>query len=235
MTDFILPADFAIWDALGLLSFLGGWLGFHVLAWRATRRGQSLTGAVGRMRDRWMDAMVTRDMRITDAQILSALLGNVTFFASTSILVLAGLFAALGAADEAMQLVTELPFAAPISRGLWEIKVGVLVAIFVYAFFKFGWCIRLHSYCSVMLGAVPQPEHMTAAGRKIAANTAKLSTIASQHFNDGVRAYYFGLAALSWFVHPLLLIPATVWVVMVLYRREFQSRSLALIKEALEA
>jgi len=37
----------------------------------------------------------------------------------------------------------------------------------------------------------------------------------------------FALAAMTWFLHPLLLVAATTMVTMVLYRREFASRSLA--------
>ena len=33
------------------------------------------------------------------------------------------------------------------------------------------------------------------------------------------------MAALCWFVHPALFVAATAWVVLVLYRREFRSRT----------
>ena len=49
---------------------------------------------------------------------------------------------------------------------------------------------------------------------------------AARHFNNGLRAYYFGLAALAWFIHPLLLMMATFWVIFVIYRREFRSSTL---------
>ena len=55
---------------------------------------------------------------------------------------------------------------------------------------------------------------------------AKLIATAGKHFNYGLRAYYFGLAALAWFVHPLLFIAATSLVVFVTYRREFRSTTL---------
>jgi uncharacterized membrane protein len=58
-----------------------------------------------------------------------------------------------------------------------------------------------------------------------------MSDIATRHFNSGVRAYHFGLAALAGFVHPWLLVGATALVVLVLARREFLSATLAAIKE----
>ena len=45
------------------------------------------------------------------------------------------------------------------------------------------------------------------------------------NFNNGLRAYYFGVAALSWFLHPVLLIAVTTAVVYVLHQREYHSRT----------
>ena len=60
----------------------------------------------------------------------------------------------------------------------------------------------------------------------------KLSSLGSQHFNDGVRGYYFALATLSWFVHPLVYIAVISWVVIVLHRRDFRSKLLQHLSEA---
>ena len=61
---------------------------------------------------------------------------------------------------------------------------------------------------------------------------ARITSSASVNFNNGLRAYYFALAALAWFLHPWLMIVATGWVVYVLYRREFRSKTLqALVEE----
>lgn len=235
MMTFVLPEDFGLWDGIGLGCFVLSWAVYVTATYRSTWHDRSLTGAVGMMRERWMETMLQREQRMVDVQIMASLLSNVTFFASTSILILAGLFAALGAADRAVELVSELPYAVQTSRGLWELKIAVLVGVFIYAFFKFGWAIRLHSYCSVMVGAAPMPDKVDEAARIAAHSAAHLSTTASAHFNDGVRAYYFGLAALAWFVNPIYLIPSSLWVVAVLWRREFHSHSLRMIRTALHA
>lgn len=61
---------------------------------------------------------------------------------------------------------------------------------------------------------------------------ARVTSYASVNFNNGLRAYYFALAALTWFLHPWLMIAATGWVVYILYQREFRSKTLmALIEE----
>ena len=55
-------------------------------------------------------------------------------------------------------------------------------------------------------------------------------SIAVATFNGGLRAYYFALAALGWFVHPLVFIAAILWIVLVLLRRQFLSHTLRSIQ-----
>ena len=58
---------------------------------------------------------------------------------------------------------------------------------------------------------------------------AALASFASGNFNNGLRAYYFGVAALSWFLHPVLMMIMTVSVIYVLHEREFRSRTLQIL------
>ena len=46
---------------------------------------------------------------------------------------------------------------------------------------------------------------------------------AGNDFNRGLRAYYFGMAVMSWMVSPWLFILTTIIIVIVLARREFYS------------
>ena len=88
---------------------------------------------------------------------------------------------------------------------------------------------RQLDYCSIMVGAVAGPGDLTDADRKRAENASRVASIASPHTIRGIRAYYFGLALLAWHIHPFALMVSTVLVVVVLYRREFHSRTLKLI------
>ena len=58
---------------------------------------------------------------------------------------------------------------------------------------------------------------------------AEVTTLATKHFNRGVRAYYFALAMLASFIHPLLFVVTTTGVVLVLYLREFHSPALRVL------
>lgn len=102
----------------------------------------------------------------------------------------------------------------------------LLIVLFVYAFFKFSWAFRHYNYCLVLVGAVPAPDCVTDASRQVGERIARIATSTGRHFNGGLRAYYFGLAALSWFIHAWLFALLTAWVVWVIYRREFRSRLL---------
>jgi uncharacterized membrane protein len=163
---------------------------------------------------------------MVDTQIIANLMRSASFFASTTMFIIAGLIAVLGARDKAMAVLAELPFAVDSRALLWDLKVLLLVVLFVYAFFKFTWAFRHYNYVLILVGGVPAPDRLTEESQRIAERIARIATSTGRHFNGGLRAYYFGLAALSWFVHPWLFVALTAWVVWVLYRREFRSRLL---------
>jgi uncharacterized membrane protein len=103
----------------------------------------------------------------------------------------------------------------------------------VYAFFKFTWAIRQLGFCSTLIGAAPrQPKEDPEQHAPVINRIARITSYAGVNFNNGLRAYYFGMAALSWFLHPWLMILATMWVGYILYHREFASKTLnALVQE----
>ncbi|WP_439577228.1 DUF599 family protein, partial [Elioraea sp.] len=120
-------------------------------------------------------------------------------------------------------------FAAPTTQVLWEIKIGLLLLIFVSAFFELTWSLRQFNYCLIIVGGIgPTADAAAFAQAEIAARVANR---AARHFNTGLRAYYFGLAAITWLVHPLALILASLLVLAELHRREFRS----VAREALQA
>ncbi|MBT5664410.1 MAG: DUF599 domain-containing protein [Rhodospirillaceae bacterium] len=219
-------------DLIGVTWLFLCWTGYTVYSENSRFAETNLIGSIGQRRVIWMTQMLGRDNRMVDIQIINSLMDVVRFLASTSILIIAGLLALLGATDQAILVIMDLPFAAPGGRGVWEAKILLLILIFVYAFFKFMWSMRQYTYCSVMVGAAPPPSNPMEDQEMAAHSIARVTTLASRHSNHGTRAYYFGLATLSWFVHPLLLIPSALWVVLVLHRREFRSRTLEHIRRS---
>ena len=187
----------------------------------------SLAGAVQQRRTVWMQNMAARDNRMMDVVLLQMLSASNTFFASTSVLLLGGLAALLGSGDRVQALLEKLPWVAKASPEVFEIKILFLMALFIYAFFKFAWAFRLTHYTAIMIGATPittgQPSPECQAH---AAQVAVLAGLSAEHANTGLRTYYFAIAGILWFLHPALFIAATTWVLVILMRREFFSRSL---------
>lgn len=217
-------------DVVAVLWFLVAWVGYtYLAAWRA-RRVPSLHGTMDDVRRVWAQRMIERDNRMVDVNIVRNLTRSSQFFASTTLLILGALLALMGYVQKAVDVMSELPFAVKASERLWEIKILLLVGVFVYAFFKFSWSIRQFGFCSVVVGAAGKLGASLDEHRLDIERLALLVSFASSNFNQGLRAYYFGVAALAWFVHPWLLMIATVWVVWVLYAREFRSRTLHVLR-----
>lgn len=217
-------------DAAALLWFALCWAGYTACADHGPWRRHSISVAMNRERRAWMDQMMARELRMLDTQILGNLLRSLGFFASTTILVVAGLIAVLGAAEQAIETLAELPFAVPSIKVVWHAKVLLLIVIFVYAFFKFAWAFRLTNNCAILIGAAPAAPADPVVTARHAERAAVIIGLAAYHLNRGLRGYFFALAALAWFLHPVLFAVGSTWVVLVLYRREFRSRALRAIR-----
>lgn len=212
-------------DLLVLGWFVCCWAGYTWFAKRKARRTASLVGALRVYRREWFRNMLAHENRIGDVAGLNSLLTGATFFASSSMLVLGGLAALLGAPERAIDAVADLPFAHRDSELIWRIKIIALIVVFVYAFFKFSWSIRQFNFCAILIGAAPFSANPDEHEDFVRAMT-NVASFASENFNQGLRAFYFALAALAWFLHPWLFVFASALVVYVLHRREFYSPTL---------
>jgi len=219
-------------DLLALLVFITAWCAYAAALELSGAGRQSLNARMDRYRGVWMERMLARDMRMTDMQIMTSLQNGTAFFASTSLIAIGGAISMIRATDEVVSLLSSLPFVAPASRIVWEIKVIGLVVIFVYAFFKFAWAYRLYNYVAIMLGATPFASEKD--GEEAQAHirrTTGLFASAGRHFNRGQRAFFFALGYLGWFIGPVVLIISTIAVLIVMWRRQFVSDSLRAVAD----
>ncbi|TXH68247.1 MAG: DUF599 family protein [Thiothrix sp.] len=208
---------------LSLLWFLSCWIGYGRYSGLKSTHGQRLQDALQIYISRWIAQVGKRDNRIVDTSIVANIERNATFMASSSLLIIAGLVTAIGSTEKSLSLFTQLPFVR-FDPQTWEIGLICLTLAFAYAFFTFTWCIRQWSFASILIGSVPnanQPQD-----ERLEQSLGQLISLAVYHFNMGLRAYYFSVALLTWFIHPLVFMLATTWIVLVLYRREFHSRTL---------
>lgn len=210
--------------AIGL--FLAAWLIYQLFVEVLPTRERTLSIVMDRRRRQWLETMATRENRMLDAITAQALQNGTAFFASTTVLAIGGCFALLGASDEAVAVFNSLPFGIEMTRSGYEAKVLGLAVILVYAFFKFAWAYRLFNYCSILIGGVP-PAESAKDPRVPVERAVRMNISAGKHFNRGLRAFFFALAYLGWFVSPIALMVSTVAVSIVLLRRQFRSHSLA--------
>jgi uncharacterized membrane protein len=218
--------DFGLLDAVALAWFLIATVGYQTITSRPALLDRSITGAVQHHRRQWMLTMAQRDVRVADAILLGTLSQGNAFFASTTAIAIGGLVTLVGSGEKAHMFLDRLPFVAKSSAILWEIKVVALIAVFVYAFFKFAWAFRLTHYTAIMIGAMPLAGTVDAASMERHAEfTAEINGLAAKHSNNGLRSFYYAMPILVWFFHPLLFIIATTFVIAILVRRDFYSRS----------
>jgi len=214
-------------DIAALTFFISCWILYARFAEHETQSSKSLLAVTNRYRTQWMAEMIKRDNRSTDAIMIGNLQRSITFFANTTIFIVLGLISMLGYHDRFSAVIGNIPFASVSNSFTWEIKIFLLILIFTYAFFKYTWSLRQYNYAGIFVCSVPPYNECRFEAETIAAKGGFLVGNAAKHFNNGLRAYYFGLAALSWFIHPYFFIGATAWVVYVTHRREYHSSTLA--------
>jgi uncharacterized membrane protein len=219
-------------DWLALLWFFAAWMAY---AWftktHGTQRG-SLIATTNKYRGYWMVQATSRDPRVLDGLIVQNLSSTPAFFSSTTIIVIGGLFALLGSTDKAAELVRDIPFAQRTSVLVFDVKVLLLIGIFVFAFFRFSWSMRQYTFVALVIGAMPDPKEFAAEKFdrvQFSDRASKMLGLAAETFNDGLRAYYFAFAVIAWFFSPVALALATAAVVIILYHREYRSDVLAVL------
>lgn len=223
----------ALADWLALVWFLSGWWGYAAFARHRAARGGSLLAVTNRYRRLWMLQTTARDNRVIDGVVVQNLSTSPSFFASTAILIIGGLLAALGATEETAKIVAEIPFTARTPTLVFDLKLFILTSVFVYAFFRFTWSMRQYTFGALLIASAPPPEAFEAgeASREAFADRAgRVVGLAAETFNDGLRAYYMAFAVVLWFMSPLAFAIGTAAIIFLLYQREFHSEVLNVLR-----
>lgn len=217
---------FSVVDSIALLVFIGCWFGYTWFARKKAKTSDCIAHGLHQHRIHWMVQVMSRENRVGDAALLANLERNIAFFASSTLLILAGVLTLFAQAEKLNDVLASVPFAQVDSLLSIQLKVSLIVFIFVFAFFKFTWSMRQYGFVNVMLGAAPFDESGKNENlRHYAKQMATVQDQAAHAYNNGLRGYYFSLAAMCWFFHPLLLILASLLVVYTLYVREFRSKA----------
>ena len=133
-------------DWVALAVFFAAWVGYASFAHRRAAVQPSLLALTNRERVRWMLQTTSRENRVVDGVVVQNLSASPSFFASTTILIIGGLLAVLSSTERASEIVREIPFAVRSSVLVFDMKVVLMTAIFVYAFFRFTWSLRQYTF-----------------------------------------------------------------------------------------
>lgn len=209
---------FVLWSAYGpLLNFLG--------------RG-TLNAQLHVVRLRWMRMLLNsaRENRVFDGILLGHLSSSMSFFGSATLILLAGLIGTLASINRVHQSLSEMQFFPPVSLNLFTVYFAALTIIMAWSFFSFTYALRKLAYSLAMIGGLNErtTAHSPQATVMIS-QTAVVLTEAVKSLNNGIRGYYFAVAALFLFVGPYAAIVMTLGVSFALfYRQGFSTESLAI-------
>lgn len=220
----------SIIDILALSTFFLSWSGYTWFARKKAKTTNCIARSLHQHRIHWMYETITREVRVGEAALLSNLERNIAFFASSTLLILAGLLTLFAKIDTLESVIASLPYADYSSHLTIQMKLSLLAFIFVMSFFQFTWSMRQYGFVNVMVGAAPIDT--SGSNENLKAYAEQMATVqdqAAHSYNYGLRSYYFALAAICWFFHPLLFILMSLWVVYTLYQREFSSKAVKAI------
>ncbi|RIX45096.1 MAG: DUF599 domain-containing protein [Rhodocyclales bacterium GT-UBC] len=218
-------------DWVSLVIYFTSWAGYAWFSERSQRGAGGLTRTSQNYRLLWALRMLERENRVMDSTLIGNLVTSVSFYANTTIYIIAGLVAALGASDKLLSITADLPFGGAGNQELLEIKLMLVLACFVFAYFKFTWSLRQFNLLSILVGAAPFGKREEAGIETYAHRLAGANSLAGDDFNRGIRAYYFGLAASGWLLNPAALGALAIVILVVLYRRDYQSAALHILRD----
>jgi uncharacterized membrane protein len=212
------------------LVFLFAMWGLYAPILRVLGRG-TLNAQLHVVRLRWMRMLsrTPREHRTFDAVMLGHISSSMSFFGSATLLVLAGLVGTLANISRAYAAVMEINFVPIVSLELFAIYFAALTFIMAVCFFSFTYALRKLAYTIAMVGGLNEAPGGDADSQVMISETATVMTEAVKSLNNGIRGYYFAVAALFLFAGPYSSIfMTTVMSVILLYRQGFSTTALAI-------
>ena len=226
----------AIIDFTAVFIFFVCWIGYTQFSRIKAKNTACLSRCLHQHRIHWMRQIFDNDIKVAHASLLANLERSVAFFASSTLFVLAGVLTLYTQVDNVKEVLSSIPINNVDSSFSIQIKLSLLLLIFVMAFFQFTWSMRQYGFLNIMIGAAPyEPNTQKPNLLDYAKQMGVVQDQAGHAYNYGLRSYYFSLAAICWFIHPVLFIGASLSVVYVLYYRVFKSRALRAIVDGIES
>ena len=195
------------------------YFGYNIIIPQIERVRPSLSVIMNLQRRRWV-ANSTRRESPFDAILAGNIMGSVSFLASTAVLLILAIFAVFGQMPALISALNSMSLERVYTTLDVQLHLAVMLAMFVLAFFAFTLSLRQFNHFCIMLGAIDHDGQTTE--EEIDAIT-RMNALGARNFNAGVRAYYFSVATVAWFVSEWLPIIACLATIAILSHREFFS------------
>ncbi|NEX18783.1 DUF599 domain-containing protein [Thiorhodococcus mannitoliphagus] len=201
-----------IWCGFGAAVLIG----YHLfLAIRVRQNPNFTVQSVNRKARRsWVqNIMAEPSHAILGVQTLRNSTMAATFFASTSVILSMGVLSLTGQADEIAQDWHTLNLFGSRHPGLWQLKLIVLLADLLIAFFSFAMSVRLYNHVGFQVSLPPQLRPAAVDPEQVAAHLNR----AGSFYSAGMRAYYLAVPLVFWLFGPHLMAVASLLLVSMLY------------------
>ncbi|MGL4295602.1 MAG: DUF599 domain-containing protein [Aestuariivirga sp.] len=219
-----LPLDMG-WPNLLAIALIFGLWGLYTPILKLIGKG-SLNSQLHDVRLRWlqMHQGIHREHRVFDAILLGHISNSISYFGSATLLVLAGLVGSLVNVSRIYQVTRDLSF---FDQGMtaesFTLCFALLTLIMALCFFAFTYALRKMAYTFAMLGGLQASPAHNEETRIMGEQAAIVLTEAVRSINNGIRGFYYAIAALFLFSGPYVCIAATIVITAILYYRQMLS------------
>ncbi|MCZ4346435.1 DUF599 domain-containing protein [Devosia neptuniae] len=195
------------------------YLAYNIIVPQIEKLRPSLSTIMNMQRRRWVANAALRESPF-DAILSGNIMGSVSFLASTAVLLILAIFAVFGQVPTLMAALDSLSLDRVYTSLDVQLHLVVMLIMFVMAFFAFTLSLRQFNHFCIMLGAV---DHENGASEEEINAISRMNSLGARNFNSGIRAYYFSVATVAWFVSEWLPILVCGLTILILAHREFFS------------
>ncbi|MDV3253618.1 DUF599 domain-containing protein [Devosia sp. BK] len=192
---------------------------YNLLVPLVEKRRPSLSSIMNMQRRRWVSNATRRETPF-DAILSGNIMGSVSFLASTSVLLVLAVFAVFGQVPAVMDTLGTLLVQHSFTVADVQIHLMVMLTMFVLAFFAFTLSLRQFNHFCIMLGAL---DHDRVTSEEEIDAITRMNGLGAKNFNSGIRAYYFAVSTVAWFVSEWLAVVACLVTILIIAHREFFS------------
>ncbi|MDB5615369.1 MAG: hypothetical protein JWQ22_3022 [Devosia sp.] len=194
---------------------------YNIIVPQVEKLRPSLSVIMNMQRRRWVANAAVRESPF-DAILSGNIMGSVSFLASTAVLLILAIFAVFGQLPALMAALNSASLHRVYTVTEVQLHLVVMLTMFVLAFFAFTLALRQFNHFCIMLGAI---DHSSPISDEEIDAITRMNALGAKNFNSGIRAYYFSVATVAWFVSEWLPIATCAATILILAHREFFSSS----------